>query len=246
MWNLLTGSIRRGRPRLPRGIRIYAIGDVHGRADLVQRVFAKIDSDIARHPADRIIELFVGDYIDRGPESREVIDRLIDRSWWHETVFLRGNHEHFVLEFLQNPAALRDWRQYGGLETLVSYDLTPSLNADSAEQNELSRELMKRMPLAHREFFSSLRVSFTCGDFFFVHAGLKPGVSLAQQKEEDLLWIRDDFLLCEDNFEKFVVHGHTPVLEPDVRRNRANIDTGAYATGNLTCLMFEDDEAFLI
>ena len=185
------------------------------------------------------MQVFLGDYIDRGPSSRAVLDRLIDRSRTHEIVCLKGNHETYLFEFLRNPAVLADWRRLGGLETLMSYGLEPSMKADMAEQLELAKALEVSLPKHHRQFLRSLCTSFSCGDFFFVHAGVRPGIPLEQQREEDLLWIRDDFLLCEDDFGKIVVHGHTPVREPDIRPNRINIDTGAYATGRLTCLIIE-------
>jgi serine/threonine protein phosphatase 1 len=128
----------------------------------------------------------------------------------------------------------------------MSYGLTPSIKPDQTEQNELARALLQRMPKHHRHFFSNLRTSFSCGDYFFAHAGVKPGVPLRQQREEDLLWIRDEFLQSKENFGKFVVHGHTPVPKPEIRPNRINIDTGAYATGILTLLTIQGERMFAI
>ena len=234
------------QPRVPEGLRIYAIGDMHGCAELLDQVLSRIDAHQALHPAVRPIEVFLGDYIDRGPASREVLDRLIARSRARETVFLKGNHETLVESFLKDPAILSNWRHYGGLETLLSYGLAPSVNMDLAEQTKLATAFSEALPESHRRFLGGLRSSFTCGDYFFVHAGVRPGIPLAKQREEDLLWIRTDFLLCEAEFSKFVVHGHTPVREPEVRANRINIDTGAYATGQLTCLMLEGAERHFI
>jgi serine/threonine protein phosphatase 1 len=233
-------------PRLPDKVRIYAVGDVHGRADLLDQVLSRIDADLAAYPDCQPIQVFLGDYIDRGPSSRSVLDLLINRSRTHKIVCLKGNHETYVFEFLRNPAILPDWRQLGGLETLMSYGLKPPVKADAADQLELAKALSASLPKDHRQFLRSLAPSFTCGDFFFVHAGVKPGIPLAQQREADLLWIRDDFLLCEDNFGKVIVHGHTPVREPDIRPNRINIDTGAYATGRLTCLIIENGGFFVL
>lgn len=230
------------RPGVPDGLRIYAIGDVHGCADLLERVLLRIDAHQAANPANRAVEIFLGDYIDRGPASREVLDRLIARGEARETIFLKGNHEIFVEDFLNDPTTLNEWRQYGGLQTLLSYGLAPSVSMDLVEQTTLAAAFAEALPERHLRFLSSLRPSFTCGDYFFVHAGVRPGVRLAKQREEDLLWIRDDFLLCEADFGKIVVHGHTPVPEPDIRPHRINIDTGAYATGLLTCLMLEGDK----
>jgi serine/threonine protein phosphatase 1 len=225
--------------RIPKGVRVYAIGDVHGRADLLEQIFVSIDADLGSRPADMPIELFLGDYIDRGPASSEVLDRLIDRCHSHPTFCLRGNHEAYLLEFLNNPAILDEWSRYGGLETLLSYGLAPSLNADPDERARLANALKRALPAKHRHFLSNLRTTFTCGDFYFVHAGVRPGIPLERQAEEDLLWIREDFLIHEEQFEKIIVHGHTPVLSPDIRLNRINIDTGAFATGHLTCLVLE-------
>jgi len=222
-------------------LRIYAVGDVHGCADLLDQVLMRIDAHQSAHAAFRPVEIFLGDYIDRGPASREVLDRLSLRSRARETVCLKGNHEAFLEDFLNDPAILSEWRHYGGLETLLSYGLVPSVNMELTEQTRLAATFSQALPLSHRLFLGSLRPSFTCGDYFFVHAGVRPGVPLAKQREEDLLWIREDFLLCETDFSKIVVHGHTPVSEPDIRPNRINIDTGAYATGQLTCLMLEGD-----
>ncbi|MCI0466334.1 MAG: metallophosphoesterase, partial [Beijerinckiaceae bacterium] len=186
--------------------------------------------------------VFLGDYIDRGKDSAAVLDLLIGRGETHRLVCLRGNHEIFLAEFLTNPGVLKPWSEYGALPTLASYGLSPAFKASPKEQAELSDNLRIAMPESHRKFLAGLQPSFTCGDFFFVHAGVRPGTRLASQHEEDLLWIRDDFLLHEKPFEKIIVHGHTPVREPDVRQNRINIDTGAYATGRLTCLRLDGDK----
>lgn len=123
--------------------------------------------------------------------------------------------------------------------TLVSYGLKPSLNPDALEQTQLAEELADSVPKRHLDFLGSLDPSFSCGEFLFVHAGIRPGIPIRKQREEDLLWIREEFLSCEQRFEKFVVHGHTPVPTPDFRSNRINIDTGAFATGRLTCIVIE-------
>jgi Calcineurin-like phosphoesterase len=235
-------SINYRKPRVPDRVRIYAIGDIHGRADLLDRVLSHIDTDLAASPIPHGIEVFLGDYIDRGPASRMVIDRLVARSQKRRTVFLKGNHETFLTGFIKNPPVLKNWQDFGGLETLLSYGVTPSINADAAMQARLAVAFDKAIPSAHRQFLSNLKLSFTCGDFFFAHAGVRPGIPLGKQREEDLLWIRQDFLRCEDEFDKIVVHGHSPVPKPDIRANRINIDTGAYATGHLTCLILEGDE----
>ncbi|HXW69899.1 MAG TPA: metallophosphoesterase family protein [Methylocella sp.] len=230
------------RPFVPDGVRIYAVGDIHGRADLLKPMFVRIDADIAAHPVGRPIQVFLGDYIDRGQDSAAVLDLLIERGQSQEVICLRGNHELYLVEFLQNPRIFNIWARYGGLPTLASYGLGSVLSAAPEEQAALAGDLAKAMPQSHGDFLASLDLSFSCGDFFFVHAGIRPNISLDRQTDEDLLWIRDEFLMHEEPFEKIIVHGHTPVREPDVRKNRINIDTGAYATGRLTCLRLERDE----
>lgn len=242
VWNKL--SLRPNKPpaRVPEGIRIYAVGDVHGCADLLDQAFARIDADLGSHPKSDVIEVFLGDYVDRGPNSREVIDLLISRGRDHRTVCLSGNHETYVTRFLKNPAVFDEWIEYGGLTTLKSYGLSAPMRPEPGERDELSLIFDWRLPTAHRRFFDNLKLSFTCGDFLFVHAGVRPGVPLPNQCVNDLLWIRQDFLFHEGDFGKVIVHGHTPVRAPDIRPNRINIDTGAYATGQLTCLLLQADE----
>lgn len=227
------------QPRLPEGVRVYAFGDIHGRSDLLEKMFTVIDADIAENPVDRPIEVFLGDYIDRGPDSAHTIDLLLERSLYSETVFLRGNHEAFFLEVLRDPAKIDLWRQLGGQQTLISYGVRPTLNPNPAEQASLISKLMQIMPADHLRFLQNLKPFFVCGDFFFVHGGVRPGIPLTEQEESDLLWIRNEFLDSDENFGKYIVHGHTPVEKPDMRPNRINIDTGAYATGNLTLLTIQ-------
>ena len=222
---------------MPDGIRIYAIGDIHGRADLLDgvlnastRIWQKIQISLALKSF--LVITSIADQL-RGKCSTD---------WWRASahigaVFLKGNHETYLTEFLTNPSILEDWQRLGGLETLMSYGIAPSINADAAAQARLAAAFDQALPESHRQFLGDLKSSFTCGDFFFVHAGVRPGIPLAKQREEDLLWIRQEFLLCEEEFSKIIVHGHTPVLQPDIRPNRINIDTGAYATGRLTCLI---------
>jgi serine/threonine protein phosphatase 1 len=218
---------------------VYAVGDIHGRADLLKLQLLQIEADEQRYACERSVVVFLGDYIDRGPDSKGALDLLLECGKTRETVFLRGNHETFIRRFLDDPRSLDEWRCCGGLETLVSYGLRPSLSRGHGDHERLSQELLDALPQQHLAFLGSLLLSFTCGDFFFVHAGIRPGIALCKQSEEDLLWIRDDFLNHARPFEKFVVHGHTPVNVPDIRSNRVNIDTGAFATGRLSCIMIE-------
>ncbi|WP_424627903.1 metallophosphoesterase [Bradyrhizobium sp. SYSU BS000235] len=241
VWKLLSRTDRRASS-VPEGVRIYAVGDIHGRADLLAPLLAQIEIDITLHPISRPIVIFLGDYIDRGPSSRAVLELLTGKNLHFETVFLKGNHEAFLLKFLDSSEVLDDWRQCGGLETLISFGIKPPINPAPYERAQLSRSLSSALPATHRHFLETLKPTFVCGDFIFVHAGLRPLVPIEQQNEGDLLWIRDDFLLWDREFEKIVVHGHTPVGEPDIRFNRINIDTGAFATGRLTCLTIEGAE----
>ena len=145
------------QPRLPDGIRVYAFGDIHGRSDLLKKMFTVIDADMERNPASRSIEVFLGDYIDRGPDSAHTLDLLLDRSLYRETVFLKGNHEAFFLEVLRDPSKLEDWRQFGGLQTLMSYGIQPSINPDASEQTDLIRALIEVMPNDHSKFLEGLK-----------------------------------------------------------------------------------------
>ena len=202
-------------------------------------MFRVIDADLAHSRPQRAIEVFLGDYIDRGPDPRSTLDLLIERSRRRNTIFLRGNHEAFLAQLFRDPSRVGEWFGIGGLQTLISYGLSPSLTPDYDEQVALVNGLAEAMPQLHRVFLERLRLTYTCGDFFFVHAGVRPGIPLSKQQEADLLWIREEFLQSQKNFGKYIVHGHTPVRSAEVLANRANIDTGAYATGNLTLLSIQ-------
>lgn len=238
--------MRGRRASLPAGLRIYAIGDVHGRLDLLNDLLSRINADIALRPIGRPLYVFLGDYIDRGPSSCETIDRLIEHGATHETVFLKGNHELIAIKCLSDRGLFDQWLRLGGRETLVSYGVPAETRASSKQIAELQSAFHTALPQAHFRFFRDLQNSFECGDFFFVHAGVKPKVELSRQKESDLLWIRGEFLSSKDDFGKIVVHGHTPNLEIEVRPNRINIDTGAFATGRLTCLAIEGEALSVI
>jgi serine/threonine protein phosphatase 1 len=227
------------QPSLPMGLRIYAVGDIHGRLDLLDELLSRIALDIAGRPTSRALYVFLGDYIDRGSSSREIIDRLIDLRKAKECVFLKGNHELIALKCLSDRALFDQWMRLGGMETLVSYGVQPQALASARQIAELQVAFHNALPQAHLQFFRDLQSSFACGDFFFAHAGVRPNVELSRQKESDLLWIRDEFLTSSEDLGKIIVHGHTPTLEVEVAPNRINIDTGAFATGRLTCLVIE-------
>jgi len=225
-------------PKIPPGWRVYAIGDIHGRADLLETLLDQIEKDLNRSSSVPLF-VFLGDYIDRGPDSRGVIEQIIALSAKHRVVCLKGNHEVFILDYLADPNGLEAWHRYGAFYTLTSYGIVLSDVGPGVQRPVIVTPLASAMPQTHLSFLKKLYLSFTFGDFFFVHAGVRPKVPLAKQAEEDLLWIREDFLLYEESFEKIIVHGHTPVRQPEVFSNRINIDTGAYATGRLTCLVIE-------
>lgn len=229
---------------LPPGLRVYAIGDIHGRDDLLAALHERIEADAKAGPVERDILIYLGDYVDRGLQSKQVLDRLTgNRLAGFEHIFLKGNHEQALLQFLRDPAFGKTWKYYGALETLHSYGINELTLTDDPTAFERAREhFADVLPEAHRHFLETLQASAEFGGYFFAHAGVRPGISLSRQIEEDLLWIRDDFLRSSASFGKVVVHGHTPGEEVVVRRNRIGIDTGAYMTGVLTALVLEGDE----
>ncbi len=223
-------------PSLPDGLRIYAIGDVHGRFDLLEAMVEKIEGDLRASPPGQAIEIFLGDYIDRGPQSCEVVEWLIDAPpLGDRRICLLGNHEAMLLEALADPARLPQWLMNGGEATLASYGL-PTLPPAPAAKHAA---MLEAIPPRHRAFLAGLPRSFELGTYLFVHAGIDPRRPLADQDPEALVWIRRPFLRSTIDFGRIVVHGHTPVEEPDVRENRINIDTGAVFSGHLTCLVLE-------
>ena len=230
------------KPRVPAGVRVYVIGDIHGRADLLDEVHAKIRADVGpRRPAD-IALVYLGDYVDRGADSCGVVERLCRSPIaGARRILLKGNHEDMLLRFLHDPAFGNSWRLFGGMETLLSYKV-PVNEAMARDGLAALREAFRQMlPPHHLELLRGLKPCDAIGDYFFCHAGVRPGVALERQREEDLMWIREEFLHSDADFGKVVVHGHSPVPAPEVRANRINIDTGAYVTHRLTCLVLEED-----
>lgn len=240
--------LRRPRPRapaappaIPPDMRIYAVGDIHGRFDLLQTLAGRIADDLASAPAREACAVFLGDYVDRGPQSAQVIDALSGGGFSTRLIALRGNHEEMLLRFLDDESVLETWRNFGGLETLHSYGV-PVADAMRGAGYAAARDAFRRaLPQRHLDFLSRTAPSVAFGDYFFCHAGVRPGVALDRQRPDDLLWIRHEFLQHRGSFGKVVVHGHTPVAAPEDRGNRINIDTGAYASSTLTALVLEDD-----
>lgn len=227
----------------PEHHRLYAIGDVHGRLDLLIKTFAKIDADIATLPTGyQAIEIYLGDYVDRGPDSAGVIEALKQRIERGNIITLMGNHEAMMLAALGREADMPDWARSGGLTTLMSYDIPLAFPLDEQEVAAAHRALKRNMPDTHVAFLKDLRMAVSFGDYFFCHAGIRPYVPLEAQIRDDLLWIRDEFIESDRWHGKKIVHGHTPTEEPEVLPNRINIDTGAYITSNLTCLWLDGEQ----
>jgi serine/threonine protein phosphatase 1 len=245
-WLLPEKERTREYPAAPDGIVIYAIGDIHGRVDLLDALGARIDRDIETEQSKTSIEIYLGDYIDRGPDSSSVIDWLVNRRRNRNVMFLRGNHEYVLEEFLAQETEFKDWRQIGGYDTLVSYGVDHVLFHDTYNDDEIRHEFAASLPAEHRHFLNGLATTIDLGAYFFVHAGVRPGTPLDEQVERDCLWIRDEFLEHEDDFGRIIVHGHSPVLMPEFLSNRINLDTGAYATGRLSCLKISEQGARLL
>lgn len=226
-------------PSVPDGTIVWAIGDIHGRLDLLVPLVEAIVAEAAASAAERKVVVFLGDYIDRGPDSRGVIKYLADlpKSAGIEWRFLKGNHEETMLEFLADPSVGVKWCEYGGDATLTSYGLKlPQLRHRPQEWAHLSADLDHKLRPAERAFMEALELSLVIGDYFFAHAGARPGIALSEQSERDLMWIRGSFLDSEVEFEKVVVHGHTPTSKVQADQRRIGIDTKAYASGQLTAL----------
>jgi serine/threonine protein phosphatase 1 len=220
-------------------MRVYAIGDIHGCSDLLDLMVKAIREDLAAHPARDALTVTLGDYIDRGPDSRGVLDRLARNPFPTDYVALKGNHEQMLETFLRDPATAPDWLMNGAGETLHSYDVAIERPMTEPDFSRLAAAFRAVLPPEHVQFLSELKLSFDAGACFLCHAGIRPGVPFDRQSEEDLLWIREDFLDSRMDFGKVVVHGHTPVDQPENLPNRIDIDTGAFLTGRLTCVALE-------
>ena len=218
------------------GHPIYAVGDVHGRLDLLKALMARIRDDAGDGPAELI---YLGDYVDRGPESCGVIDALLGTAarTGYRCTFLKGNHEATLLDFLGDASLGPAWARFGGRETLASYGVR--IASAGADWERVRRDFELALPLAHRRFLEGLELFAERGRYFFVHAGIDPDLPLLAQGEEEYLWIRSPFLDSTRALEKIVVHGHTPESEPVHNARRIGVDTGAYASGCLTAARIE-------
>ncbi len=230
--------------RAPAGSLVYAIGDLHGRSDLLDDMLGQIVKDAEGRAADRRVLVYLGDYVDRGHDSRGVIDRILaGPPDGFEQACLLGNHEAWMLDFLADARAGAGWLANGGGQTLASYGVAGGVGARSLERLEDVRAAFaEALPSAHRAFYEGLSLLWRESDYVFVHAGVRPGVAFADQDPADLLWIREEFLYSDADFGAVVVHGHTIDDMPVVRANRIGVDTGAFATGRLTCLCLEGGE----
>lgn len=234
-------------PRVPEGMRLYAVGDIHGRYDLLLDLQQRIQTDADAHPSTLKTIVYLGDYIDRGPENDAVLEHLCQRPLpGFASVHLMGNHERSLLGFLEDPDRYSGWLLYGGVATLTSYGVDPSQLWSNTRLSQIARELEVRMPAHHRHFLETLERYRVFGDYLFVHAGIRPGQPLDRQDPEEMLWIRQDFTQYTKPHSHIVVHGHQISETPEVRSNRIGIDTGAYATGRLTCLILESDRRHFI
>lgn len=235
---------------IPSGERVYAVGDIHGRADLLKQLLHMIARfDSVKPPAETTL-IFLGDYVDRGPDSKGVIDLLMNGiPAGMIPIYLSGNHEDMMLQSFQDIEAFRFWTMNGGIAALASYGVEANLlhgkfleGMSLEDAPEIMSQFARLMPDAHATFLRDLQTSVTIGGYFFVHAGVKPGVALEKQSRDDCLYIRHEFLRHRGDFGKMVIHGHTPGLEPDVQPNRIGIDTLAHRTGRLTALCLEGAE----
>lgn len=228
-------------------MRVYAVGDIHGRLDLLDDLLARIDTDDAGRAAADTVIIFLGDLIDRGPDSAQVIDRLMKLADTPRKVrFLQGNHEEVFLKAMAGePKALPFFLRIGGKPTVLSYGISEAEYL-SSDYTELAELLRARVPQSHLDFLAGFEDLVTIGDYAFVHAGIQPGIPLEAQTPATLRWIRDDFLRHDQVFEKVIVHGHTISDEVEEGAGRIGIDTGAYASGRLTAMGFEGSERWIL
>jgi serine/threonine protein phosphatase 1 len=249
-WKRLSRGLMSAEPKPARGksgCRAYAIGDIHGRLDLLDQLLVRIAEDMSRRSDKKTYIIFLGDLIDRGADSAGVVERLrMYRPAGAKAVFLSGNHEEVLLRILKGDKdILPSWLKFGGAQCAQSYGIEPD-RLKALDEDAAIRLLQAQVPSAHRAFLGSFADTFSFGDYLFVHAGIRPGIALEDQDRMDLLWIRDAFLSDTKEHGYMVVHGHTIVDEVEVRSNRIAIDTGAYQSGVLTAIAIEDQHRWFL
>jgi len=228
--------------------RIYAVGDIHGRHDLLDALFEKIIKDALRFSDDRTMKvIFLGDYVDRGDNSKDVLDRLtlVKERLGDQTIFLAGNHEAALLGFLSDPVKNKNWLEFGGRQTLGSYGVTPPKSADNPNELHDVRDLFQDAISPHLSFLHSLQRYVQSGEVAFAHAGLDPQKPVNEQTEGALLWGNSNFIEKGGYPELRVVHGHYDAYEPVVTDTRICVDTGAYYSGRLTAIRLDDSERLI-
>ncbi len=240
---------RKPRPRvhaLPEGERIYAIGDIHGRRDCLDALLRAIDADDARRGKAATTLVFLGDLIDRGGQSRAVVERLMALETERSCVFVIGNHEEILISAWEGDTpSTRLLHRVGGRETLISYGVT-EVDYDAADIDRVTRMVGEHVPAAHIGFLRKFRDSYRSGDYLFVHAGVKPGVAIEAQSPRDMRWIRNTFLDDDRDHGAMVVHGHSISAQVEERPNRIGIDTGAYGSGRLTAVGLEGTQRWFL
>lgn len=248
---LFSSLFRRRAPRaftIPEGVRAIAVGDVHGRRDLLERMLEAVDALRRADPREEEHLLFLGDLIDRGPDSRGVLDLLVARRESDPTLtMLAGNHEEMLLAILDGDSdSLAEWLRFGGQECIESYGLAAA-DLLAVPPDQARALLAARLPEAHLALMRAMGDRFALGDYLFVHAGIRPGIAIADQQPQDLRWIRAPFLASKADHGVMVVHGHSISTTPEERQNRIGIDTGAFASGTLTALCIDGpaDRRFL-
>lgn len=227
-------------PGLPDGLVVYAVGDIHGCLAPLESTLSAIETDKQNSRPRHAMTVFLGDYVDRGPDSAAVLDLLVKLRKNDDTIMIKGNHDAMLEAFALRETNLADWLPYGGASTLKSYGAEPDAIAADAPW------LPYLVPQPHLDLIAACPFAHRIGDYFFTHAGVRPGTDLEHQSPHDLMWIRDDFLRHRGDFGAIVVHGHTPAPDPEFRANRICIDTGAYMTGRMSCLRIDAGGASLL
>jgi serine/threonine protein phosphatase 1 len=243
--NLLGRRDDRRAPSIPSGERVYAVGDIHGRADLFAQLIRMVDRDDARRAPARTTIILLGDLIDRGHDSASVVAQAREWGARRQVEFIKGNHEEMLLVSRDDPDAMRGFLKFGGLETLMSYGIDAETTA-SAGVDDLQRLMNAAIPQDDFDFLDGFKKMVRIGDYLFVHAGVRPDTPLEHQLGRDCRWIREPFLSHRGDFGAFVVHGHTITHEPDVCVNRIGIDTGAFVHGTLTAIGLQGEDRWFI